>query len=222
MGRPGIWGRLWSVPGLRHGVMVGAICLAAGALASLLVQQDARRAVTAEHGTRLAAQASDMARRLDGELAAWAAQVERLARFHVFRQQPPDPALARELLEDLRMAAPTFSWIGFAGADGRIIAATGRLLEGVDVAARPWFGPGLRGPHLGDVHPAVLLARLLPEAQGGGEGASFVDAAAPVLAEDGRVLGVVAGHLTWRWAEAVRQQALRQAAWRPAPEILVL
>ncbi|WBV44995.1 sensor domain-containing diguanylate cyclase [Pseudoroseomonas cervicalis] len=210
------------MPGLRQGVLVGALCLATGALGSLLVYENGRRTLVREHGARLAGQAAEMARRLDGELAEWAAQVERLARFQVFRQQPPDRALARGLLEDLRMAAPTFSWIGFAGRDGRVIAATGGLLEGVDVAQRPWFGPGLRGPHLGDVHPAVLLARLLPEAQGGGEGAYFVDAAAPVQAEDGTVLGVIAGHLTWRWADDVRQQVLRQASWRPAPEILVL
>ncbi|MDQ1077770.1 sensor domain-containing diguanylate cyclase [Pseudoroseomonas cervicalis] len=216
------WGRLGAVPGLRQGMMVGALCLATGVLGSVLVYENGRSTLIREHGARLAGQAAEMARRMDGELDEWATQVERLARFQVFRQQPPDRALARGLLEDLRMAAPTFSWIGFAGRDGRVIAATGGLLEGVDVSQRPWFAPGLRGPFLGDVHPAVLLAKLLPEAQGGGEGAYFVDAAAPVLAEDGTVLGVIAGHLTWRWADNLRQQMLRQASWRPAPEILVL
>ncbi|MBE9605083.1 GGDEF domain-containing protein [Acetobacteraceae bacterium H6797] len=206
---------------LRATVLAGSVCLlVAGGLSALIVVNQ-REELLEENGTRLQTTASLMAERMDTGLQNWAKDVSLLARFSVFQQEPPDRDNARQLLEDLKTRSPEFSWIGFTGTDGRVIAATGRLLEGVDVSARPWFGGGLRGLYLGDVHPAVLLARLLP-ADEGGENAYFVDAAAPVRGSDGRVKGVVAGHLNWRWAETLRQEMLRLAPSREAPSIAIL
>jgi diguanylate cyclase (GGDEF)-like protein len=198
------------------------VCALMGMAGSALLLCSERQRLLDEAGTRLASFAQTMAQRLDSGLAAWAHDVGMLARFEVFERRTPDAALARRLLEDLRGRSPTFSWIGFTGADGRVIAATGGLLEGVDVSARPWFRPGLAGLYLGDVHPAVLLAKLLPEDQGGGADAYFVDAAAPVHAPDGTVLGVISGHLTWRWAAGVRSELIGLSPWQPAPELRVL
>ncbi|SHI44646.1 hypothetical protein SAMN02745194_00390 [Roseomonas rosea] len=189
---------------------------------SALLLSAERQRLVSEAGEQLAGYAQVMAQRLESGLSSWAHDVGLLARFEAFEREPPDPRLARRLLEDLRLRSPTFSWIGFTGADGRVIAATGGLLEGVDVSARPWFRPGLAGLFLGDVHPAVLLAKLLPPEQGGGEGAYFVDAAAPVRSPDGRVLGVIAGHMSWRWAEDVRREVTGVAPRQPAPELRVL
>ncbi|MFC7737730.1 diguanylate cyclase domain-containing protein [Roseomonas sp. GCM10028921] len=173
-------------------------------------------------GEQLHNYARVMARRLDDGLAVWANDVRLLARFEPLEREPADPSAARRLLEDLQLRSPTFSWIGFAGLDGRVIAATGGLLEGMDVSARPWFRPGLAGLHLGDVHPAVLLAKLLPRSKGGGEGAYFVDAAAPVYSPEGRVLGVLAGHLTWRWVETVHAEVAALGPRHLAPVLRVL
>ena len=212
----------WFGPGWRHGLAVGALCALLGLVGSALLLRMERHRLVGEDGKRLADFAGVMAQRLDSGLADWARDVGMLARFEVFERQPPEPAMARRLLEDLRARSPTFSWIGFTGADGRVIAATGALLEGADVSARPWFRPGLAGLHLGDVHPAVMLAKLLPEDQGGGADAYFVDAAAPVHAANGTLIGVVSGHLTWRWAEAVRREMAALAPWQPAPILRVL
>lgn len=212
----------WFGPGWRHGLAVGAICAAVGIGGSALILRAERLRLLREDGDRLAGYAQAMAQRLDSGLAAWARDVVLLTRFEAFEREPPDPAGARRLLEDLRHRSPTFSWIGFTGTDGRVIAATDGLLEGTDVSARPWFRPGLRGAYLGDVHPAVLLAQLLPEDQGGGADAYFVDAAAPVRAADGRVLGLISGHLTWRWAEGVRRETAALSPWQPAPVLRVV
>ncbi|MBL6455398.1 diguanylate cyclase [Belnapia sp. T6] len=209
-------------PGWRHGVAVALLCALVGGLGSAMLLQQERARLLAETGMRLTGYADVMAQRLESGLADWARDVGMLARFEVFERQPADPPMARRLLEDLQARSPTFSWIGFTGADGRVIAATNGLLEGMDVSARPWFRPGLAGPYLGDVHSAVLLAKLLPEEQGGGADAYFVDAAAPVHAADGQVVGVIAGHLTWRWAEGVRRELNGLAPWQPAPELRVL
>ena len=57
------------------------------------------------------------------------------------------------------------------------VAARG-LLEGASVAARPWFTNALAGVHIGDVHEALLLAKLLPSVNG--EPQRFVDVAFPI------------------------------------------
>ena len=214
--------RGWFGPGWRHGLAVGLLCALLGMAGSALVLRSEQHRLVAEDGARLADFAGVMAERLDSGLADWAKDVGLLARFEAFERRPAEPATSRRLLEDLKARSPSFSWIGFAGADGRVIAATGGLLEGVDVSARPWFRPGLAGLHLGDVHPAVMLAKLLPEDQGGGPDAYFVDAAAPVRAPDGTLIGVISGHLTWRWAEAVRREMASLAPWQPAPALRVL
>ncbi len=91
------------------------------------------------------------------------------------------------------------SWIGFAGLDGRVVVASGGLLEGVDVSARPWFEAGLRGGFAGDVHDAVLLNRLL----GGDEEqpVRFIDFARPVDDVSERETGVLSVHIDFGWAE---------------------
>lgn len=214
--------RKWFGPGWRQGLAVALACALLGTAGSAMLLRSERQRLLADAGTRLAAFAGIMAQRLDSGLASWAHDVGMLARFEAFERRPADPAAARRLLEDLRSRSPSFSWIGFTGTDGRVIAATDGLLEGTNVAARPWFNPGLAGLHLGDVHPAVLLAKLLPPERGGGTDAYFVDAAAPVRARDGEVLGVVSGHLTWRWAEGVRDEMTSLSPWQPAPELRVL
>ncbi|MGX9962837.1 diguanylate cyclase domain-containing protein [Roseomonas sp. F4] len=206
---------------LRSMLTIGISCLLVGGGLSALVLMRERGLLLEEQGQRLAAAASVMAGRLDAGLAAWGQDVAMLARFAAFQAEPAEPAVARRLLDDLKTRSPEFSWIGFAGTDGRVIAATGGLLEGVNVSARPWFPGGLAGLYLGDVHPAVLLARLLPASEGG-ENAYFVDAAAPVVSRDGRTLGVVAGHMNWLWAEGIRQEMTRTSPERPPPEFLVL
>jgi len=150
--------------------------------------------------------AEAVARRLNEDLSRWANEIEHLAQSETLESEPADPTAARRLLEDLRRRSPTFSWIGLVGADGYVTAGTGGLLEGTDVSIRPWFGPGLAGLYLRDVHPSVPLARRLTKSQGGGEGASFVSAAAPVRTRDGRTTGLVVGHLTWRWADDIRTE----------------
>jgi diguanylate cyclase (GGDEF)-like protein len=206
---------------LRTSLIVFVLCLLlGGGLAAMALLREHDRLVE-DHGRRLEAAAGAMAGRLDAGLLAWGRDVALLTRFAAFHAEPPDPAAARRLMEDLKTRASEFTWIGFASPEGRIIAATGGLLEGANVAARPWFAGGREGLYLGDVHPAVLLARLLPASEGG-EGAYFVDAAAPVVSSDGRILGVVAGHMNWLWAEGVREEMERLSPDRPAPEFLVL
>ncbi|WP_138469519.1 cache domain-containing protein [Poseidonocella sp. HB161398] len=103
------------------------------------------------------------------------------------------------LMDGMRGDGTRISWIGFAGVDGKVIAASDGLLAGADVSQRPWFRNGLRSGFAGDLHEAVLLAqKLRPE---GGDPLRFIDLALPVRTPAGDVIGVVAMHIDAAWAE---------------------
>ena len=114
---------------------------------------------------------------------------------------------------------PHSVWIGVADPRGIVRAATGQLLIGQDVSQRPWFQAALQGPYVGDVHPAKLLAGLLPPGSDG-EPQRFVDFAAPVMHE-GRVLAVLAIHGSWDWTRATIESLLPAADRRAGLEVFV-
>lgn len=92
-------------------------------------------------------------------------------------------------------------WIGYALPDGTVAIGTDGYLEGKNAKARPWHPAGLKGPYIGDVHDALLLAKLLPNTSG--EAIYFTDVAFPVVANDGETLGVICTHLTWQWTRDI-------------------
>ncbi|MFT4120247.1 diguanylate cyclase [Bradyrhizobium sp.] len=110
-----------------------------------------------------------------------------------------DPAALRSSLEDLQRSFAEFAWIGFADVEGKVVAATGGLLQGKSVAARPWFKRGLAEVTVDDVHEAALLSSLLAQ-RANNEPYRFVDIAVPVRDASGKLLGVLGGHLNWDWA----------------------
>ncbi|QIO35728.1 sensor domain-containing diguanylate cyclase [Bradyrhizobium sp. 1(2017)] len=117
-----------------------------------------------------------------------------------------DPAALRRALESLQRTFSDFAWIGFADTEGNVVAATGGLLQGKSVAARPWFKQGLRSVAIGDVHEALLLASLLTQ-RANNEPYRFVDIAVPVHDAAGKLLGVLGGHLDWNWASNLIKDA---------------
>ncbi len=98
------------------------------------------------------------------------------------------------------------AWMGVAGPDGRVLAATGSILLGADVSARPWFRAGLQGAFAGDVHEAALLARFLPPTASG-EPVRLIDFAGPLRRADGSVLAVLGSHVEWSWVRDLVRSA---------------
>lgn len=117
-----------------------------------------------------------------------------------------DPAALRSALESLQRSFSDFAWIGFADVEGSVVAATGGLLQGKSVAARPWFKQGLQSVAIGDVHEALLLASLLTQ-RANNEPYRFVDIAVPVHDAAGKLLGVLGAHLDWTWASNLIKDA---------------
>ncbi len=109
-------------------------------------------------------------------------------------------------LDTAKLLNSRLAWIGVAAPDGRVLAASDRVLEGQDVSARPWFRAGLQGAFAGDVHEALLLARLLP-APASGEPLRLIDFAVPLRRSDGTVLGVLGSHVDWAWVRDLVRNA---------------
>jgi PAS domain S-box-containing protein len=129
------------------------------------------------------------------------------------------PERRRETLDQMQDSYGYYSWIGIAGMDGKVQAAAKGLLEGADVSKRPWFQSALRGIHAGDVHEAVLLAKLLPQQA---EPWRFVDVAFPIPDGAGQPQGVLGVHLSWQWARDVERSVIAPIAARRQVEGLIV
>ena len=115
----------------------------------------------------------------------------------------------RRHVEAVQLQFPEFAWLGVVDDRGRVVAASGGLLQGEDVSAQSWFQQGRLGPYLGEVREAPLLASQLPS-RPGGAAPRFVEVAMPLTPSAGRNVGVLGAYLSWDWIE--RQQAdLRRA-----------
>ena len=167
-------------------LMVAALVLATGPNTDWS-QSDATRQVLQQH-------VGSLKRRLDDGIRERQNAIVALSR----------AAVSREQLERLKEADPAYAWIGLTDADGKVLVATDRLLEEVDVSSRPWFTGAKGGPFTADVHQAVLLAKLLDPHRP--EPPRFIDIAVPVTRE-GEFVGVLGAHLYSEWLEQVSQSS---------------
>ena len=127
---------------------------------------------------------------------------------------------AKRVLEVIEATAPSVNlWVGLADEDGVVRASTGNRLLGASVRERPWFQRGAEGLFVGDVHPAKLLATLLPAAHYG-EPQRFLDYAAPLFRE-GQRIGVLGVHASWSWAADVIDTVLPAEAKAAGIEIFI-
>lgn len=158
--------------------------------------------------SELAELAVVMAARLDRGMAERYREIGTIVDMDLLRPVwENDVNALRDVLDGLQRSFTDYAWIGFARADGTVVAATKGMLEGQSVAQRPWFVAGKQKPFVGDVHEAVLLAKLLgPRADA--EPFRFVDVAYPVRNATGDVIGVLGAHLSWDWATDIRRSLI--------------
>ena len=184
-----------------------------------LIGNDSSQRIRGEVGRNLSNISLQMIDRLDRDMANRAAFLQVLGSLETLRQ-PDDPAQIRELLDRLKQEIPSIAWIGFTDPRGKVLAASGGILDGVSLDQRPVYIEGHRGLFIGDVHEAVLLASLLPTPSG--EAMKFVDISLPVQGPDGELAGVLASHLSWGWADEVRRELLEPIQKRRNVEFFVL
>lgn len=197
-------------------------CLGMALVTAIVVVQIVTARMQHEAGRDVADVALEMSTRLSRDMAARAVEIQLLAMLRTAQLEAADPSAGglRVRFEEIQRSVPSYAWIGFINAEGRIEAATGGLLEGAQADSRPVFQQGRKGLWFGDVHPAVLLDRLLRRP--GEAPLEFVDVAAPVHDAQGRLLGVVAGHLGWKWAGDVQREILGPHQDRHRVEVIVV
>lgn len=183
-------------------VVVALASLVAGNLAASEAELAARRATE-----RLMSQfATQIQHALGMNLRTRLSIVQATAAQIAASSERGEDALRRHLAA-VQAQFPEFVWLGVADMHGKVIAATGGILQGASVAQRPWFAGAATGTYLGDVHKADLLERHLPQAPDG-QPLRFVDAAAPIRHLGGDVVGVVGAHLSWTWIEHLQAELL--------------
>lgn len=148
-------------------------------------------------------------------------EIELLALTPLFRRADLNsPDLLRSL-ERVQQSYPYYSWLGLAYTSGLVRVANNGLLEGASVISRPWFSNGIEAPFVGDLHEAVLLAKLLPQPPDRGP-LRFIDFAAPVCDSNQKVRAVLGAHADWRWASDVVRVMAPQNARETRLEIFVV
>ena len=197
--------------GLLAVLLTAGLALAIGELATNLARKEIGRYLT-----RLSIEMRD---KLDVGMSERYAEIGMLTRVDIAFDGARNPSARRIRIDELKRAAPDYSWIGYTDASGRVLIALGGMLEGQDVSLRPWFQGALKGPFVGDVHDAKLLASMLPRE--GGDLPRFIDVAYP-LVEGGAVKGTIGAHINWQWAARLRDSIESYARPETPFELLVV
>ncbi|CAO3453547.1 hypothetical protein [Azospirillum argentinense] len=207
--------------GLRTTVaLTGAVLvLGVSVVLAALTGLRSRERIESEIGHSLAEAAHNMADRLDRSMWSRASEISMLAKLGITPAME-DPVRLRWLLEQFQGFFPTVSWMGVTDTTGKVLAATGGLLDGVDISKRPVFQNGQKAQFVGDVHDAVMLANLLPNPTG--EAMKFVDISTPVHNDRGEVVGVLATHLSWEWTREIRRSLMDTMRGRAELELIVV
>lgn len=183
------------------------------------IQQDAGRQVREQIGRYLAETAFQFSDRLDKDMWTRAKELEQLKR-SIMQNAWADIAATQQAIDQLSREIPSFSWIGLTDAAGTVRAATGEILLGQSIAQRPVFAKAQDKAFIGDVHDAVLLAKLLPNPTG--EAMKFVDLSSPVLADNGEFRGVLAAHLSWNWVSEIEETYFKPVYAKDSIELLII
>tara|TARA_R110002020_G_scaffold112746_19_gene259379 strand:+ start:2576 stop:4300 length:1725 start_codon:yes stop_codon:yes gene_type:complete len=192
--------RLWLALsfGLLAIALVGVLAWRVECVATDKLQEDI--------GLRLQTRAQALAGRLDRGLFERLNDMRALALMPMLDDPAANEGALRDLFDLMQLNYPDYVWIGVAGSDGRVQIANRGLLEGADVSQRPWFVGARQEPYVGDLHDAQMLSELVPGP--GGEALRLVDVAAPIHDSHGVVTGVLGAHLSWHWAEGLRQDQM--------------
>ena len=179
---------------------------------ALVIERKAGEDVATSIGNNMKLLAQQMTNRLDRgmferyrEVQLMAGRLDRL---------PVDMPVQLEL-DAAKNSYRYYLWLGLAGSDGTVLAASNGALVGRNVGTQSWFRDALHGVHLGGVQEAsVLPAQLAPA----GAPQRFYDVAFPVQGRNGqRVLGA---YVSWAWARDVRDAVFGMDPTRAEPLIL--
>lgn len=187
----------------------GGVALMLVTLLSLVMGQITTSQLEADARESLATVAGEMADRLEREISERYHEIALLAATNETLRAPhPSPAKQAALLEEEQALHHDYAWIGIADQTGTVITATGGRLVGQSVAALPWFQAGATAPFIGNAQEALLLAELLALPTQQGEPLRLIDFAAPILDDQGQLIGVLGAQFDWQWVRQLEQELL--------------
>lgn len=197
----------------------GALVVGLAVLLSLGFGELLKHRIQRDAGASLQVVAENAGKLLANGLLRRSLEAEVLASSEMVWSKGLDSPEAQHMLARSQAMQPTNVWIGVADAQGVVRNATGGLLMGQSVAARPWFQSGLQEVHVGDVHYAKLLEKLLPPTASG-EPHRFVDFAAPIRIGPTTV-GVLGIHGSWEWTREVLETLTPPTSENSAVELFI-
>ncbi|MGE8362551.1 diguanylate cyclase domain-containing protein [Pseudomonas sp.] len=203
----------------RFAILIALLVGGLSWLLGTLIGLDSSQRIREEVGRDLAELSYMMIDRLDRDMESRAGMLQVIGKLRAL-SEPDDIVEIRVLLDRLQTEFPSIAWVGFTDPAGTVLASSDGVLEGASIAQRPVYLEGKKGLFIGDVHEAVLLAKLLPNPTG--EAMKFVDISLPVFAADGSLSGVLASHLSWTWADEVRLSILEPMQKRRNVEFFVI
>lgn len=158
-----------------------------------------------------------MADKLDRGMFERLREVQIMTKWHALSDKNTSISKKRAILEEMKRSYHVHAWIGLTNEKGKVIAATDRVLEGMDVSGSPWFIGSLKGPYVG-VHPAAMgTSRELPP-----DGIQrFVDVAAPLYDATGKVAGVLCSYIAWEWVMEIRDSIVELTPDIPKSEVFI-
>jgi signal transduction histidine kinase len=164
--------------------LVVALALSFAGAASLWAGRVAREIVVQQHVRRLLLETDQLGSDFGQAVSA------RMAAARTVRTATPLERMFAVLVAQY----PDQGWIALADETGSVIAGDGSFPEGTSVVAAPWFSSGRERPWIGIIESGADGVK-------GNRGSPLLgDLSLPLRDAAGHTLGVVATHLTWRWA----------------------
>ncbi|WP_188516246.1 sensor histidine kinase [Alsobacter metallidurans] len=200
---------------------VALVALAATAALAIVVSRDTAARLEGEIKGGLSELASYMTGALDRGMAERLRDIRVAASLDTMRSADAPVEAKRKVLDQLKTTYPAYAAIALMSPEGRVVTATVPQMVGADVTNREFFQEGRKAPYVGDVHDALLLAKLM--STGPLDVPRFVDLVAPVRDDNGALVGVIGAHMFWSWAAEI-DATLRSiaSARHPGLEVFIL
>lgn len=200
---------------------LGALFLIMTFIASVILERVIEGNILRNNGQRLLNISYGVARVVASNLQEREREIKLLAKSAHLTNNSSDLREFSQQINAIQQSYPFYAWVGFANTQGVVESAASDLLVGKNVSSRPWFSGGKTGPFIGDLHDAVLLAKLLG-AEDQSNPLRFIDFAAPVIDAKGELKGVVATHVHWNWMQNIVDGFLAKALKNDGVSVFVI
>jgi signal transduction histidine kinase len=177
--------------------LIIALTMTFSIVAAVWVGGIARENVLEQHVRRLSLETDQLSSDLGQTLASHLGAVRSAGAILSAAELPGRPHGLSEVFDELTDAYPQLDWIAIADTAGVVVKATDHWRIGNRVNTSSWFAGGSQGAWIGVIgntgnstKESSILPSPVPTSLG--------DIAIPVRGEEGRVLGVIAAHLSWQ------------------------